>query len=78
MRTPDGSFTEKNEAASIAAGKINPWQIKAQIAKDDASIFIDFDQKDGSGESFTGKWIGTGIEFPDGNVWTRKELSTIP
>lgn len=62
----------------MAAGKIKAWTINAKIASDDASIFIDFDQKDGSGESFTGKWIGTGIEFPDGNVWTRKELSTIP
>ena len=39
------------------------------VSKDDATILIDFDQKDGSGESFTGKWNGVGIEFPDGNVW---------
>jgi hypothetical protein len=68
----------KNEATAVEQGKIKPWRINAQIAADDASIFIDFDQKDGSGESFTGKWTGKGIEFPDGNVWTRKELSTIP
>ena len=39
---------------------------------------IDFDQKDGSGEKFTGTWDGDGILFPDGNKWLRKELSTIP
>ena len=62
-------YKKKNEAAAIEAGKINPWTIKAKIAPDDKSIFIDFDQKDGSGESFTGVWNGRGIEFPDGNVW---------
>ena len=62
-------YKKKNEAAAVEAGKINPWTIKAKIAGDDKSIFIDFDQKDGSGESFTGVWNGRGIEFPDGNVW---------
>ena len=70
---PVTNFAFSNPTCTATA-----WQIKAVIAKDDASIFIDFDQKDGSGESFTGKWVGNGIEFPDGNVWTRKELSTIP
>ena len=59
------------DASAVAAGKINPWRIEGKIAKDDRSIFIDFDQKDGSGESFTGEWNGAGIVFPDGNQWTK-------
>ena len=33
---------------------------------------------DGSGEKVTGTWTGRGIVFPNGDTWTRKELSTIP
>ena len=51
-------YKKANEASAVAAGKINPWRIEGKIAKDDRSIFIDFDQKDGSGESFTGVWNG--------------------
>jgi hypothetical protein len=58
--------------------EIKPWTISGKISKDDATIFIDFDSKDGSGEKVTGTWNGKGIEFPNGDTWTRKELSTIP
>jgi F-box protein 18 (helicase) len=64
-------YKKANEARAIEAGKITAWKIDAQIAKDDTSIFIDFDQKDGSGESFTGVWNGVGVAFPDGNVWSK-------
>jgi F-box protein 18 (helicase) len=64
-------YKKANESKAIEAGKITAWKINGKIAKDDASIFIDFDQKDGSGESFTGEWNGVGIAFPDGNVWTK-------
>ena len=48
------------------------WTIQGKIDEAEKTIFIDFDQKDGSGEAFLGKWTGTGIELPDGTVWTKK------
>ena len=66
------------EAAAVEAGKISLWSIKGVVSKDDATILIDFNQKDGSGESFTGKWNGVGIEFPDGNVWEKIDASGKP
>lgn len=71
-------YKKANEASAVAAGKINPWRIEGKIAKDDRSIFIDFDQKDGSGESFTGEWNGAGIVFPDGNQWTKIDDGAAP
>jgi hypothetical protein len=71
-------YKKANEASAVAAGKINPWRIEGKIAKDDRSIFIDFDQKDGSGESFTGEWNGAGIVFPDGNQWTKIDDAAAP
>lgn len=71
-------YKKKNESAAVDAGKITLWSIKGVVAKDDASILIDFDQKDGSGESFTGKWNGVGIEFPDGNVWEKIDAAGKP
>ena len=62
-------YKKANESKAIEAGKITAWKINGKVAKDDKSIFIDFDEKDGSGESFTGEWNGIGIVFPDGNVW---------
>jgi len=71
-------YKKKNEAAAVEAGKISLWSIKGVVSKDDATILIDFNQKDGSGESFTGKWNGVGIEFPDGNVWEKIDASGKP
>jgi|TARA_B110000977_G_C11086268_1_gene494843 hypothetical protein len=64
-------YKKANETKAIEAGKITAWRINGKIGKDDKTIFIDFDQKDGSGESFVGEWNGAGIEFPDGNVWEK-------
>lgn len=50
--------------------KFKAWSIKSKISGDE--IFIDFNQKDGSGEKVTGKWTGSGIALPDGTVWKKK------
>lgn len=61
-----------NGSKSGGSGKPTmPWKIQTKISADDETIFIDFDQKDGSGESFTCKWTGTGILLPDGKEWTK-------
>eukprot|EP00193_Tetraselmis_chui_P019578 CAMPEP_0177774568 /NCGR_PEP_ID=MMETSP0491_2-20121128/13589_1 /TAXON_ID=63592 /ORGANISM="Tetraselmis chuii, Strain PLY429" /LENGTH=178 /DNA_ID=CAMNT_0019292981 /DNA_START=171 /DNA_END=707 /DNA_ORIENTATION=- len=49
-----------------------PWTIQGKIDEEAGTIFIDFDQKDGSGEAFLGKWTGSGIELPDGTVWSKR------
>eukprot|EP00873_Tetraselmis_striata_P025642 jgi/Tetstr1/445906/TSEL_033535.t1 len=48
-----------------------PWTIQGKIDEDKGTIFIDFDQKDGSGEAFLGEWTGAGIRLPDGTVWSK-------
>ena len=59
-------YKKKNESQAVDAGKITLWSIKGVVAKD------------GSGESFTGKWNGVGIEFPDGNVWEKIDAAGKP
>eukprot|EP00239_Pterosperma_sp_CCMP1384_P012521 CAMPEP_0197861254 /NCGR_PEP_ID=MMETSP1438-20131217/37169_1 /TAXON_ID=1461541 /ORGANISM="Pterosperma sp., Strain CCMP1384" /LENGTH=132 /DNA_ID=CAMNT_0043478363 /DNA_START=375 /DNA_END=773 /DNA_ORIENTATION=+ len=61
----DGTKSGGSDKATV------PWKIQTKIDEEKGTIFIDFDQKDGSGESFTCKWTGTGILLPDGKEWTK-------
>jgi len=45
------------------------WAVQATVSGE--SILIDFSPKGGP-KSLEGKWVGDGIQFPDGNKWTKK------
>lgn len=45
------------------------WAVQATVAGE--SIVIDFSPKGGP-KNLEGKWVGDGIQFPDGNKWTKK------
>eukprot|EP00798_Chlamydomonas_sp_ICE-L_P030365 gene30365-35370_t len=49
------------------------WKIEGNIASGDASIFINFDEKDGSGEAFDGVFDRdqNGLLLPDGTLWKK-------
>jgi len=50
-----------------------PWKIQGKVAPDDKSIFINFDEKDGSGEAFDGVYDKRrgGLLLPDGTLWKK-------
>mmetsp|Transcript_17258 Transcript_17258/g.37550 ORF Transcript_17258/g.37550 Transcript_17258/m.37550 type:complete len:255 (+) Transcript_17258:87-851(+) len=51
----------------------NSWKIQGKISQDDKSIFINFDEKDGSGEAFDGVFDRkrNGLLLPDGTLWKK-------
>lgn len=62
----------------------SPWKIQGKVSSDDKSIFINFDEKDGSGEAFDGVFDNkrNGLLLPDGTLWKKvgpyKLTSPIP
>jgi hypothetical protein len=50
-----------------------PWKIQGKVSSDDKSIFINFDEKDGSGEAFDGVFDKkrNGLLLPDGTLWKK-------
>mmetsp|Transcript_31368 Transcript_31368/g.43523 ORF Transcript_31368/g.43523 Transcript_31368/m.43523 type:complete len:250 (-) Transcript_31368:229-978(-) len=51
----------------------SPWKIQGKISKNDSKIFINFDEKDGSGEAFDGVFDKkqNGLLLPDGTLWEK-------
>lgn len=49
------------------------WKIQGKVSSDDTRIFINFDEKDGSGEAFDGFFDGerNGLLLPDGTLWKK-------
>eukprot|EP00899_Mesostigma_viride_P005452 jgi/Mesvir1/14908/Mv05506-RA.1 len=68
----------KKGAGCVDGQPQTPWQIQGKLVEGDApAIFIDFSQKDDTGESFVGTWSGKGIRFPDGNEWPKLRSQSI-
>lgn len=62
-----------SRGAGCKAGiSAKPWSISGKL-KDERTLFINFDEKDGSGEAFDAAWNVTppGILLPDGTLWRR-------
>lgn len=49
----------------------SPWRRNAPLWCRRRSIFINFDEKDGSGEAFDADVLPTGIRLPDGTFWEK-------
>lgn len=53
-----------------ANGDGREWGLSGKVSGDD--IFVDFSPKGGP-KDLKGVWDGSGIRWPDGNKWTKKE-----
>jgi len=58
----------------VPGGERKPWSIKlSQVDNEAGTVYIDFDQKDGSGEAFLAKLEGGGLRINDTTLWPRKQ-----
>lgn len=64
---------ERGAGCGTPGMSANAWKINGKIAPKDKSIFINFDEKDGSGEAFDGVYDKkrNGLLLPDGTLWKK-------
>ena len=63
-------FGEDGNPGCNAGQVTKKWSLEGKIMDDDKEILIDFSKKGGP-KDLVGKWNGSGILFPDGNLWSK-------